>query len=308
MISFHLHHIVVIAPARLPGASVQSANQAAALAQLSRLDQHQLPADSHPTSLPQASVVSILNHDAYRQQMMGIHDSDSNRFSMDSDHSMLSTESLLTAGSNSHIANESQLEFSSTSKTQVEGIRLSVNSTRSSAGLCGNNCQLATQPQTTEQTWAGLRSIAIGGSQSQGKSPSHSHDMTHAQADKDRDRTSFELRMWAQQQGRSQPQSHAISDIQSSLDIKDSKRTRSLDLLRADVKNIRLSIESARLPQGEKMLCISVEGGMLKVITSKDAFKMIAEGAQSTITGFAFDHMLKVTHRLLVLSHTEGNS
>ena len=30
---------------------------------------------------------------------------------------------------------------------------------------------------------------------------------------------------------------------------------------------------------------------------------MIAEGAQSTITGFAFDHMLKVTHCLLALDH-----
>ena len=30
---------------------------------------------------------------------------------------------------------------------------------------------------------------------------------------------------------------------------------------------------------------------------------MIAEGAQSTITGFAFDHMLKVTHRLLAFDH-----
>ncbi len=127
--------------------------------------------------------------------------------------------------------------------------------------------------------------------------------MTHTQADKDRETTSFELRQWAREQGKTQPQSRAVSDIQNSLDLKDSKRTRSLDLLRADLKNIRLSIESARLPQGEKMLCMSVEEGMLKVITSQDAFKMIAEGAQSTITGFAFDHMLKVTHRLLAFDH-----
>jgi len=289
----------------MPGTSVQAANQALASAQLSRLDQHQLPADSHPTSLPQASAASTLSRGEYRQQMIGMHDPDNARISMDSNHPLLSAESQANASSNSHTADESQLEPSSTSKTQVEGVRLSANLTRSSAALCSGEFQLATQSQTSEQTWAELRNSAIGEAQAQGRFPSHSHDMTHAQADKDLDRTSFELRKWAPEQGKSQPWSRAVSDIQSSVEIKDSTRTRSLDLLRADVKNIRLSVESAGLPQGEKMLCMCVDGGMLKVITNKDAFKMIAEGAQSTITGFAFDHMLKVTHCLLAFHHTQ---
>ncbi|KAL0035584.1 hypothetical protein WJX79_000466 [Trebouxia sp. C0005] len=40
---------------RMPGTSIQSTNQTLALGQLSRLDQHHLPADSHSASLPQAS-------------------------------------------------------------------------------------------------------------------------------------------------------------------------------------------------------------------------------------------------------------
>ncbi|KAL0020340.1 hypothetical protein WJX77_012513 [Trebouxia sp. C0004] len=278
---------------RMPGLSVQSTNEGLALAQLSRLDQHQLPADSHPTSLPQATAPSTLSHGEYRQQMIGVHDLDNDRISMDSSYPLLSAESHRTAGSNSHSANESQLAPSSMSKTQVEDVRLSINLTQPHAAHCDSKFQLATQSQISEQTWAGPRNGARGESQAQGKIPNHSLGMTHAQADKDRDRTSFELRKWAREQGKSQPQSRAVSAIQSSLEIKASTRTRSLDLLRADVKNIRLSVESARLPQGEKMLCMSVEGGMMQVITSKDAFKMIAEGAQSTITGFAFDHMLK---------------
>jgi len=287
----------------MPGASVQSTNQALALAQLSRLNQHQLPADSHSTSLPQASAASALSRGEYRLRQISAHDSDNDRISMDSNHPLLSAESPGTAGSNSPTASDSQLELSSTSKTQVEDIRLSVNSTRSSAAHRNSEFQLATQSQAPEQTWAELRNSASGESKAQGKYPSRSSNMTHTQADKDRETTSFELRQWAREQGKTQPQSRAVSDIQNSLDLKDSKRTRSLDLLRADLKNIRLSIESARLPQGEKMLCMSVEEGMLKVITSQDAFKMIAEGAQSTITGFAFDHMLKVTHRLLAFDH-----
>ncbi|KAL0050516.1 hypothetical protein WJX82_001360 [Trebouxia sp. C0006] len=279
---------------RMPGAAVPAPNQAVALAQLSRLDQHQLPADSHSTSLPQGSAASALSRGEYRQRMISAHDPDDHRISMDSTHPLLSAESHGSAGSNSSMANDSQLELSSMSKTQVEDTRLSINSTQSSAAHCNGESQLATQSQTPEQTSAELRNSASSGeSKAQGKYPSHSSNMTHTQADKDRDRTSFDLRKWAREQGKTQPQSRAVSDIQNSLEIKDSKRTRSLDLLRADVKNIRLSIESARLPQGEKMLCMSVEEGILKVVTSKDAFKMIAEGAQSTITGFAFDHMLK---------------
>ena len=236
--------------------------------------------------------------------MISAHDPDDHRISMDSTHPLLSAESHGSAGSNSSMANDSQLELSSMSKTQVEDTRLSINSTQSSAAHRNGESQLATQSQTPEQTSAELRNSASSGeSKAQGKYPSHSSNMTHTQADKDRDRTSLDLRKWAREQGKTQPQSRAVSDIQNSLEIKDSKRTRSLDLLRADLKNIRLSIESARLPQGKKMLCMSVEEGMLKVITSQDAFKMIAEGAQSTITGFAFDHMLKVTHRLLAFYH-----
>ena len=288
----------------MPGAAVPAPNQAVALAQLSRLDQHQLPADSHSTSLPQASAASALSRGEYRQRMISAHDPDDHRISMDSTHPLLSAESHGSAGSNSSMANDSQLELSSMSKTQVEDTRLSINSTQSSAAHRNGESQLATQSQTPEQTSAELRNSASSGeSKAQGKYPSHSSNMTHTQADKDRDRTSFDLRKWAREQDKTQPQSRAVSDIQNSLEIKDSKRTRSLDLLRADVKNIRLSIESARLPQGEKMLCMSVEEGILKVVTSKDAFKMIAEGAQSTITGFAFDHMLKVTHRLLAFDH-----
>ena len=238
--------------------TVQSANQVLALAQLSRLDQHQLPADSPPTSLPQASAASTLSRGEYKQQMIGAHDPDYDRISMDSNHPLLSAESRGTAGSNSHTANESQLEPSSTSRTQVEDVRLIVNLTRLSAAHRNSEFQLATQSQTPEQTWAELRNSASGESKAQGKYPSHSLNMTHAQADKDRDRTSFELRKWAQEQGKNQPQSRAVSDIQSSLQITDSTRTRSLDLLRADVTNIRLSIESARLPEGEKMLCMCV--------------------------------------------------
>lgn len=287
----------------MPGDAVQATNQTLASAQLSRLNQYQLPADSHSTSLPQASAASALSRGGeYRLQMISAHDPDDRRISMDSNHPLLSAESH-GSGSNSSMANDSQLELSSTSKTQVEDIRLSINSTQSGAGHRNGKFQLATQCQSLEQTSAELRNSASGESKAQGKYPNRSSNMTHTQADKDRDRTSFDLRKWAREQGKAQPQSRAVSDIQNSLEIKDSKRTRSLDLLRADVKNIRLSIESARLPQGEKMLCMSVEEGMLKVITSKDAFKMIAEGAQSTITGFAFDHMLKVTHRLLAFDY-----
>lgn len=254
------------------------------------------------TSLRQALAASALSHGEYRQQMIGMHDADDDSISVDSHHPLLSAESLRTAGSDSQIASESQLELSSMSKTQVEDVKLSVDVTRSHAAHRNSQFKLATQSQTSEQTLAELRDSASGESQT-GKLPSHCLNMTHAQADEDKDRTSFELRKWFREQGKNQPQSRAVSDIQSSLEIKDSKRTRSLDLLRADVKNIRLSVESARLPQGEKMLCMSVEDGTLNVITSKDAFKMIAEGAQSTITGFAFDHMLKVTHCLLAFDH-----
>ena len=72
-------------------------------------------------------------------------------------------------------------------------------------------------------------------------------------------KTSFDLRQWAVEQSRKQqsfsPQGLglALSGLRHSLEMQSGHRNRSLDLVRADVKNMRLSFDSANLPSDEKL-------------------------------------------------------
>ena len=150
--------------------------------------------------------------------------------------------------------------------------------------------------QSHEQSQAESDRHANDAPQLQSNSGSQLHGMAQTQADKDKARVSFELRAWAREQSRKQPMVPAVPSLRSSDELQKPGRNRSLDLLRADVKNIRLSLESANLPPGEKMRCLAVEDNEPKVILSTDAFRMIAEGAQCIMTGFAFEHLLKVSH------------
>ena len=93
-----------------------------------------------------------------------------------------------------------------------------------------------------------------------------SHEVTHAESphaesefSQQRRKTSFDLRQWAVEQSRKQqslsPQSLglALSGLRRSLEMQSGHRNRSLDLVRADVQNMRLSFDSANLPSDEKL-------------------------------------------------------
>ena len=73
---------------------------------------------------------------------------------------------------------------------------------------------------------------------------------------------SFDLGQWAVEQSRKQqsvsPQGLglAMSGLRHSLEMQNGYRNRSLDLSRADVKNMRLSFDSANLPRDEKLRCV----------------------------------------------------
>ena len=74
-----------------------------------------------------------------------------------------------------------------------------------------------------------------------------------------RKKTSFDPRQWAVEQSRRQqsvsPQGLglALSGLRHSLEMQSGHRNRSLDLVRADVQNMRLSFDSANLPRDEKL-------------------------------------------------------
>ena len=111
----------------------------------------------------------------------------------------------------------------------------------------------------------------------------------------ERTRVSNEFKRWSLEQDQKQPKCPiGAPEALASVEVGRTGRTRSMDLLRADANNIRLSIESANLPKHEKMKCILSEGQTLKLISSKDAFGIIASGCKCVITGFAFEHMIKV--------------
>ena len=189
----------------------------------------------------------------------------------------------------------SQPEVSGRSKTQLDDIRLSIDSDQSvtqlgiSALRLDHNAQLQGQADSTGRA----------------QPVTQTHTFGESESEKDRQRTSFELRSWAREQSKKQPQNPSVSGIKNSLELQASGRNRSMDLLRADTQNIRLSIESARLPKGEKMRCIISDGPMSKVVSSQDAFGMIATGVQCVITGFAFEHMIKVSQLPIAISNTE---
>lgn len=74
-----------------------------------------------------------------------------------------------------------------------------------------------------------------------------------------RKKTSADLRQWAVEQSKKQQslslQALALSGIRATLEVQSGQRNRSLDLVKADVKNIRLSFDSTTLPKDEKLRC-----------------------------------------------------
>ena len=50
----------------------------------------------------------------------------------------------------------------------------------------------------------------------------------------------------------------AMSGLRRSLEMQSGHRNRSLDLVRADVKNMRLSFDSANMPRDEKLRCVQL--------------------------------------------------
>ena len=89
-----------------------------------------------------------------------------------------------------------------------------------------------------------------------------------------RKKTSVDLRQWAVEQSRKQqsfsPQGLglALSGLRRSLEMQSGHRNRSLDLVRADVKNMRLSFDSANLPRDEKLRCVKAGCGPNSMATS----------------------------------------
>ena len=75
--------------------------------------------------------------------------------------------------------------------------------------------------------------------------------------DEQRHRTSLDLKSWATEQKKKRQllPGEAISGIRASLEIQGGRRQRSLDLVRADVKNVRLSFDSASVPKDEPLRC-----------------------------------------------------
>ena len=88
-----------------------------------------------------------------------------------------------------------------------------------------------------------------------------SQEVFHAEADWDQHKrkTSMEFRHWAVEQSRKQ-QSLSLQGLMfgmgHSLEMQRGHRNRSVDLARADVKNMRLSFDSASLPKDEKLRCV----------------------------------------------------
>ncbi len=214
--------------------------------------------------------------------------------SIDSGQPLLAVESPEPMQSLSHLHPASQPELSSRSRAQLSEIRLSIDSIQSVEHV---KSQIHAQPASQAQALA--ESEAQAREQDRERTSLELRNWAYGQAQEhQRQKTSSELKGGPDAQSKKNSQNPAFSGIRNSLEMQSRGRNRSLDLLRADVKNIRLSIESAHLPKDEKMRCISMEGQSMKVIPSKEAFGIIAEGCQCVITGFAFEHMIKASHQV----------
>ena len=89
-------------------------------------------------------------------------------------------------------------------------------------------------------------------------------EVTNAESEFRKKTSVLDLRQWAVEQSRKQqsfsPQGLglALSGLRRSLEMQSGHRNRSLDLVRADVKNMRLSFDSANLPRDDKLRCVKL--------------------------------------------------
>ncbi|KAL3134541.1 hypothetical protein ABBQ38_006385 [Trebouxia sp. C0009 RCD-2024] len=151
--------------------------------------------------------------------------------------------------------------------------------------------------QLNSSTASQLRSCLKG--RSQPEPPSQEVSSAESDREQQRKKTSLDLRQWAVEQSKKQHslslQGLALSGMRASMEVQSGHRNRSLDLVRADVKNTRLSFDSATLPKDEKLRCMVVDlaTSSVRMISSKEAFDTVAAGSPCVITGFAFEHMVK---------------
>ncbi|KAL3134240.1 hypothetical protein ABBQ38_006671 [Trebouxia sp. C0009 RCD-2024] len=151
--------------------------------------------------------------------------------------------------------------------------------------------------QLNSSTANQLRSCLKG--RSQPEPPSQEVSSAESDREQQRKKTSLDPRQWAVEQSKKQHslslQGLALSGMRASMEVQSGHRNRSLDLVRADTKNTRLSFDSATLPKDEKLRCMVVDlaTSSVRMISSKEAFDTVAAGSPCVITGFAFEHMVK---------------
>ena len=148
--------------------------------------------------------------------------------------SMDSTQAESRSDSQTHLLSESPPSHQPQSNTQL-------------------NAQSQDQTHATESPTA--RFPAWPAARTQLQAATQPGDLPESVWEEQRRKTSFDLKSWAAEQKKKQQhlQVQAASGPRHSLEIQAGHRNRSLDLTRADVKNVRLSFDSVSVPKDEKL-------------------------------------------------------